>query len=215
MPSLTDTHCFNGHELDETNRRVKDGRVFCRECGRERQRRSRERHGLIGKTPEQRFWANVTKLPDDCERANSDILTQGCYRWTGNISPDTGYGRLGIDYDQDYAHRISYKWFVGPIPDGLQIDHVCRNRWCVNWTHLEPVPRRENLIRGEGFAGQQSRRTHCPKGHPYEGDNLFYSQGKRKCRACVRERNMITWRLRNGWSKELATSLPSSRANQD
>lgn len=115
----------------------------------------------------------------------------GCWLWTAAIANPQGYGRIGKDGKDNYAHRVSYELFVGPIPDGLQLDHLCRMRSCVNPQHLEPVTRQVNIRRGNN-GGHNKIKTHCPKGHPYSGDNLYIScvgrkgapNGSRICRTC-------------------------------
>lgn len=84
------------------------------------------------------------------------------------------------------AHRVMYEWLVGPIPEGLQIDHLCRNRWCLNPSHMEPVTNRENGCRGVGPCAVNARKTHCPKcGRPLAHPNLFVERdGGRRCRSC-------------------------------
>lgn len=84
--------------------------------------------------------------------------------------------------EKQLAHRLAYEFIRGPIPDGLQLDHLCRVRRCVNPAHLEPVSQRENLIRGEGWAGKNARKTTCNKGHALSviPNNL----GKRGCLTC-------------------------------
>lgn len=105
----------------------------------------------------------------------------GCWLWTG-ASNVKGYGKHG----QKMAHRVVYELLVEPIPAGLQIDHLCRVRSCVNPRHLQPVTPRVNTLRGFGPCGVHARKTHCPSGHAYEGDNLYLSpQGFRRCRSCV------------------------------
>ncbi len=115
----------------------------------------------------------------------------GCWLWTGSINPD-GYGQ----FDWAGAHRAVYRKYRGPIPSGLQLDHMCHNadltcpggrscmhRRCVNPDHLEPATTAENTGRA-GWA----RRTHCGNGHPFEGTNLATrADGFRKCRQCHRE----------------------------
>ena len=116
-----------------------------------------------------RFWASVDKRgPDEC------------WPWLGYIDVH-GYGKQGLRY----AYRAAYELMVGPIPEGLTIDHLCRVTWCVNPAHMEPVTRAENASRG-----QNGRKTHCPQGHPYSGENLYVSPNTpdRRCRACARER---------------------------
>lgn len=119
----------------------------------------------------------------------------GCIEWIGGLN-GVGYGqfyegRTNLDQTgKTYAHRWSYEHFVGPIPDGMHLDHLCRNRRCVNPQHLEPVTCRENLLRGTGASARNAIKTHCPAGHPYEGDNLYFHpiRKQRICRACGRLR---------------------------
>lgn len=115
----------------------------------------------------------------------------GCWNWTGATSGH-GYGHIrsgGRGEPELSAHRASYEMLVGPIPEGLHLDHLCRNRACVNPAHLEPVTCAENIRRGETGANER-RKTHCPQGHPYSGANLHITpQGYRRCRACNREKS--------------------------
>lgn len=117
----------------------------------------------------------------------------GCIEWTAGTN-GVGYGiiHLGRDggFKKVYAHRWHYEYMKGPIPEGLHLDHLCRNTLCVNPEHLEPVTVRENLIRGVGFSGVNARKTHCIRGHELTGDNLYvYPNGGRYCRACERHRD--------------------------
>ena len=91
-----------------------------------------------------------------------------------------------------YAHRLAYELVKGPISDGLQIDHLCRNRACINPDHLEAVTQRENILRGEGVAALNARKTHCPQGHAYDEENTLILTGRqagaRRCQICARDR---------------------------
>src|SRR4051812_43080020 len=94
------------------------------------------------------------------------VDTNGCWLWNLSCNRD-GYGRASGGRD---AYVVSYTIFVGPVPDGLELDHLCRVRRCVNWEHLEPVTHRVNCLRGAGIdtGGKRQRaKTHCPQGHSY------------------------------------------------
>lgn len=119
-------------------------------------------------------------------------LETGCWIWPGKPT-HYGYGQTHLDGRNRKVHRVIYEHFVGPISERLQIDHLCRNRMCCNFEHLEAVTCKENLRRGltsATAAARQKVKTHCPLGHPYEGDNLYLlPQGKgRACRTCARIR---------------------------
>lgn len=118
----------------------------------------------------------------------------GCWIWTGSYRiapqekrktlPERRYPYLYIGRKQYVAaHRASYELFVGPIPDGLTIDHLCRTTLCVNPLHLEPVTMRENVLRGTSFAAQNAKKTHCLRGHPY--DKVRSGDGARYCSVCA------------------------------
>ena len=130
-----------------------------------------------------RFWSKVNK-------------TEACWLWTAAKST-RGYGSIGTgDRRTALAHRVAYELLVGPIPEGLTLDHLCRNHGCVNPAHLEPVTQRENVLRGVSPSARCAAVTHCPQGHPYDEANTYRPpEGGRDCRACVREAGR-RWRER-------------------
>jgi len=116
----------------------------------------------------------------------------GCWEWTASRDRK-GYGlfRLGIRKAGTrrlvQAHRFAYRVFVGPIPAGTVLDHLCRNPSCVNPTHLEPVTAAENNRRGNSPTATNARKTHCPRGHEYNAENTYTDpRGGRHCRICDR-----------------------------
>jgi hypothetical protein len=116
--------------------------------------------------------------------ADSSSTQRECWPWAGQINHN-GYGI----FSSILAHRLVYERFVGPVPDGLELDHLCSNPPCVNPWHLEPVTHQENLLRGRGFAAANAAKTHCYRGHEYTPENTYLSaKGQRKCRACNRNR---------------------------
>lgn len=118
----------------------------------------------------------------------TEALDNGCIEWTAYVG-ENGYGRFYVDGRGALAHRWSYQFHVGPIPDGLVIDHLCRNTRCVNPDHLEPVTNAENVLRGMGPLAAAARGqavTHCPDGHPYDEANTYVGGHGRTCLTCKR-----------------------------
>lgn len=107
--------------------------------------------------------------------------------WCGATTRN-GYGQVALGGRHVMAHRAIYEYVVAEIPEGLDLDHLCRNRSCVNPQHLEPVTRSENLRRGAPRGEHLRARTHCPRGHPYDDVNTARRGGRRICRACDRAR---------------------------
>lgn len=116
------------------------------------------------------------------------IPYHSCWEWSGSIDPAYGYGRLSFGGRQWRAHRWVYEKLRGPIPAGLTLDHLCRNRTCVNPDHLEPVTNKVNVLRGVGITARRARQTDCVHGHPFDSANTHLGQhGERICRICRRE----------------------------
>lgn len=114
------------------------------------------------------------------------ICADGCWRWTA-MKTRGGYGRVKVKRVSKYAHRVVFEWLRSEIPEGLELDHLCRNRDCVNPDHLEPVTRLENNRRIPKEVHSSSRKTHCPQGHPYDEENTLHWKGQRRCKACRRD----------------------------
>ena len=116
----------------------------------------------------------------------------GCWIWTAALYAH-GYGAFYYQNRVRLAHRVAYYLFKGEIPEGYELDHLCRVRCCVNPDHLEVVTRRENLLRSPITP---VNRTHCPSGHEYTTDNVWLDQKSgRRCKICkAQEHKMWKWR---------------------
>ncbi len=130
------------------------------------------RKNLVGESEETRFWDKVNR-----EGPVPDIGR--CWLWEG-AKTATGYGHLRSDGRAKKAHRVSYELFVEPIPEGMEIDHICRNRSCVNPLHLRAVNHQAQASNTVQF---NSTKTHCPRGHEY---NDYRQSGARRCTRCER-----------------------------
>ena len=128
---------------------------------------------------------NIELLPNRIADKIDD--TGDCWVWAAARHHPSGYGKVWWNQKTRYAHRVVWQILVGPIDtDGL--DHLCRERACVNPDHLEPVSNRENVLRGVGVTAVNAKKTHCPQGHSYDEANTATYRNMRYCRTCHRER---------------------------
>lgn len=122
-----------------------------------------------------RFWSKVQK-------------TDTCWLWLGNKGAE-GHGQMNVgNGKKKAAYRLAYEAFIGPIPPGMHLDHLCRNPPCVNPAHLEPVTPGENVRRGHSITNTHARKTHCKWGHPFDEQNTRLHRNVRHCRTCSRIR---------------------------
>lgn len=130
-------------------------------------------------TPRERLEAKTERRPD------------GCWIWTGGCD-SSGYGAIKVDGRKVGTHRASYELHVGPIPEGLQIDHLCRVTRCLNPDHLEAVTPRVNTLRSEGIAAREAAQTHCKRGHEFTPENTYTggTPAGRRCRTCRRDQGI-------------------------
>jgi hypothetical protein len=133
-------------------------------------------------TESERFWKRVR------------ILDNGCWQWIGG-KDKRGYGRFALANAIPHQiklispHVYAYTRYVGPIPNGLELDHLCRFTSCVNPLHLEPVTHQINMLRGTGPVAQAAKKTHCLNGHLLDEENTYIAKtGARYCRACKKLR---------------------------
>jgi hypothetical protein len=127
-----------------------------------------------------RFWAKVQRGP-------------GCWQWLGTATKkNDGYGQIRLNGRMVVAHRVAYELVIGPVPPGKSIDHLCRNRLCVNPAHLEAVSPYENFLRGQSPLVDRRRQTHCKRGHPLSGENLRIEKtGSRRCVTCWKAQKKV------------------------
>lgn len=129
------------------------------------------------KSTDERFWEKVTESPT------------GCWEWQANRGP-LGHGLFALTTDRPVAaHRYAYERLIGPIPDGLHLDHLCRNPPCVNPWHLDAVPNGVNVLRGDAPPAENARKSECVRGHEFDAGNTYITpDGRRMCRTCQRGR---------------------------
>ena len=144
---------------------------------------------------EKAFKRFAAKLQVDTEK--------GCLLWTGATN-NAGYGFMSAAGRVLSAHRLAYEHWVGPVPAGLVLDHLCRVRRCCAPDHLEAVTQSVNLRRGHmlcGAANPSGRKTHCPQGHAYSEENTYHNAGRRHCRQCQRKRGRESYRRKHAGRK--------------
>lgn len=149
---------------------------FCLRCYKRWKRRGTT-HMI---TTEERFFSHVTQAGD-------------CWEWAAFRQPNSGYGKFWLAGHSLLAHRWAYEFLRGGIPEGLSLDHECRNTACVNPWHLDPVTDRVNVVvRGTGISAQNARKTHCIRNHEFTAENTYFTpkRGRRQCRRCARIREM-------------------------
>lgn len=194
------SHCGKGHPMSGDNLYISPGRGRrgCRACGRAGEKRRARGEFIPKPTTEERFWAKVDKngpLPAD------DTLAAGkgpCWLWTG-ASNRSGYGTFSLSVAVFIpAHRFAYELLVDPIGEGLELDHLCRIRKCVNPRHLDPVSQRENILRGGGPTAVNAAKTHCIHDHEFTPENTYVYGTRRSCKTCMLATNQRRRALERG-----------------
>lgn len=136
---------------------------------------------IFSATTVNRFWSFVERHGDD-----------DCWEWRGPLNAK-GYGRFHANGASEMAHRTAVRLDGRDIPPGLEVDHKCRVRCCVNPAHLRVVTHRVNLLAGNTITAIAAAKTLCPAGHPLNGENLVHRSGKRACRECDRLRAIAAY----------------------
>jgi len=155
----------------------------------------------------ERFW----------ERVDKSGGVDSCWPWLGFVSK-AGYAQVRFQGRFQKAHRVAYEFLIGPIPEGKELDHLCKNRSCVNPKHLEPVTKREHIMRGGNFMIDNSHKTHCPQGHPYDAENTIIDNenGGRRCRICRnRQSQMRKWAKRERHMPFTGVDNPRAKLTED
>lgn len=137
-------------------------------------------------------------LPEKIINKFSPEPNSNCWLWSASTN-NAGYGKISWNGKLKLAHRVTYELIKGTIKEGLELDHLCRTPLCVNPDHLEPVTSKENVLRGNGLASVNAKKTHCKRGHEFNQENtLLTKSGKRRCRVCDRETSRRYYYERRG-----------------
>ena len=146
---------------------------------------------IVGEAPglPQRILDKIVRIPES-----------GCWVWEGSIS-GYGYGETWWNNAKKFVHVLAHELFIGEVPKGFKVDHLCRVRCCCNPQHLEAVTHAENVRRGTGWqhvVEYHKQQTHCQRGHEWSAENTYVEpNGKRRCLECKRQR-LRNWRAKNG-----------------
>lgn len=125
-------------------------------------------------------------------------IIESCWIWNG-VPSTSGYGKISIENTPKYTHRVMFEYYYGQICPDLQIDHLCKNKLCVNPIHLEQVSQKTNILRSECPSAINARKTHCKRGHEFNDTNTAIVKNRRVCRSCRRMRLQM-------WRKNIALS---------
>ena len=136
-----------------------------------------------------RLWPGRHPRPGDLKtRLEAKSIPEpnsGCWIWIGALRKGD-YGQIVIDGKKKLAHRISYEIHKGPIPEGMELDHICRMHQCINPDHLEAVSHRVNVLRGAAPSAVHAAKTHCSKGHEFSASITINGKVRRHCKICKR-----------------------------
>lgn len=194
-----------GSEFFVANVRVGDGelRVYVSRLSRDSVWYAESRHRVV--VPETSISEHQTLNPLYLRFFEKVEKGDKCWIWKGAVDAH-GYGSFVIEGLTKKSHRVSYEMSKGEIPEGLVIDHICKNKLCVNPEHLRAISRVENVMIGDGPTAKNARKTHCNRNHPLSGSNLYTYKGKRYCKAC---RSSPQLALGKVGASESLTPIPS------
>lgn len=154
-------------------------------------------------------FREVTRFKERSSRVGWIIMPNGCHIWQSGKDKD-GYGLVTVDNRSRRVHRLRYEQEVGPIPEGMQLDHfVCETPSCCNPAHVRPVTARENSLRGRSVSAVNAAKTHCPQGHALTPDNVFpvhKRNGQRGCKKCINAKSLARYYAAKARKQEEASA---------